>query len=114
MRRICILVLAFVSFNFIIPQSDIKKEIIKDEAEITHGSSPHISMKIKSDSLTGNFFVFTDYDYATNNSMRPMVDWADFDNDGISNPIVTAMVRQILEKENSLSVSAIMRGQNLI
>jgi hypothetical protein len=44
MRRICILFLTSFSFTFIIPQSEIKKEIIKDEIEITPASNPHISM----------------------------------------------------------------------
>lgn len=43
----------------------------------------------------GDAMVITGYDYATNNATRRMIDLVDLDNDGLPNPIVVAMKRDI-------------------
>lgn len=99
MYKLCIFIL-FVLFSPAAVSQSYKTDQLK--AIKVSDSSPQSfysdyqksKINLYKQNLVGEHFVFTDYDYATNNSMRPMVDFADYDNDGISNAIVTAMVRQ--------------------
>lgn len=93
------LVLVVASASFAQSGKVDQQKMVKESADPVKSSfyQDYQNVKnsqIKKVTVVGEVYAFTDYDYSTNNSMRPMVDWADFDGDGDSNPIVTAMVRQ--------------------
>lgn len=57
----------------------------------------YMNKKLSKKALTpvnGDTLVFTDNDYPANSTIRQMVDPYDFDNDGLLNPLATAMVRK--------------------